>query len=193
MVTEVDVQSELMCDCDMSTGRQHDSDAATVCLANGSLTQVPATSAASRLTSSSEQPTSSAESESSLPVVETSVSCTVSTVLKPSLVNSIPLLSIRQAVVSRSEDEPFSLLPVVSSSSSVVQVTTPPPSVFSVPCTGRESPDVFTDVYLDDDNVEVRRGAQTLTVRAAGTQSTESSRDGSPSRLQPGASSSKGS
>jgi len=193
ILTEVDIQSEQArstCSTspEISNNELHNS--ITVCLANGSVSEIPVVSTMSCVTSSEEQLSSfavrSEESKVGLPAdtldskPASDAHCmnrTANTELRPSLANSIPLLSIPQADHSRADDESFSLLP--PSSPSTVHVT-PPPSVFSVPCTGKES-DVFTDVNLDD-SMELPRSVHTLAVPAAG--STGSSRDSSPSRLQ---------
>lgn len=196
IITNVDVQLEQTLytsssPSEISNGQLHDG--VTVCLANGSVSEIPAASTANIITSSQEQISScvaykSDECINSLsvdPAVSEPASdthCTsdnLSSELKPSLTSSIPLLSIPQTDHTRADDKSFSILPSLSSvTADDTMVRVMPPSVFSVPCMGRES-DGFTDVSLDDD-IEQSRRVSTLNVPATGL--SELSRDCSPSR-----------
>jgi len=165
-------------------------DSAVVCPANGLVSEIPATSAVKCvMTSYSSAADRSDESQDNVttdalvskPVSDADcTSCTVNTELKPSLTNSIPLLSIPQTYRSCSDDNSFSISPSLSLTTEDMTVQVKPPSVFSVPCTGKDS-DCFTDVNLDDD-VEPSKSPNTLSVQHA--VSAESSGDSSPSRLR---------
>ena len=198
----VDIRSKPTCSTSSSFRSIADTklhDSVTACLANGLVSEVTPVSTMNHVASSEVQSSSFTDSYDNFndrllegTVVSEPASSTtncqshaVSSELKPSVVNSIPLLSIPHTDHICDDRSSFSILPSLSSSTTegtVIQVM--PPSVFSVPCDGKGS-DSFTDVSLDDD-VEVPRtvNVNTDTLSVPPTISTESSRASSPSRLQ---------
>ena len=192
----IDVESEVTCGTLCShpkiTSSNKVDDSAVVCLANGLVSDIPSSSTLTCVTSSHIQlsslvPGSDASKDSV--TADTAVSqrassadctnCTVNSKPKPSLTNSIPILSIPRTDHSCIDDNnPSIFVSPFRAEDSTVPVM--PPSVFSVPCVGNEV-DGFTEVNLDDDT-ELPRGTNSLSVQAA--VSAESSRDSSPSRLR---------
>lgn len=196
ILEEVDSKPAMTCRPPEVTGTNGKlDDSVIVCPANGLVSEIPALSTVNCVTSSQEVQLSSfadnnddcKESLIEGTVVSEPASdadcttCTVNSERKPSLSNSIPLLSIPQPDHSHADDKSFSLLSSLSSfTAEDATVEVMPPSVFSVPCTGKES-DSFTDVNLDD-NAEPPKSVNTLRVEPV--VSAESSRHSSPNRLQ---------
>lgn len=172
---------------ELSNGKLHDGVAA--CIENGPVSEIPAISTINCAVSSVEQPspsftgTSDELAGAEISIRASNTLCanhTITSESKPCLSNSIPLLSIPQTDHSCTDDKSFSVLPSFAAEDSTIQVRLP--SVFSVPCTGKESNDVFTEVSLDDDDGPLSQGVNTLSVPVV--RSTESSRDSSPTRLR---------
>jgi len=202
VLSEVSTKSEQMCNTSSSFVENADSkvcDSVITCLANGLLSEIPLTSTVNFVASSEVKSSSFSDSCCEFKDIllqgnvvtkpdSSTAHCrshTVNSELKPSLVNSIPLLSIPHTEHICNDDSSFSILPSLSPSTTegataAVQVI--PPSIFSVPCEGKGS-DSFTDVSLDND-IEAPRMVSTDTLNVPRAVSTESSRDSSPSRLQ---------
>jgi len=193
---EVGGKSELTCSTSSSFPEVADSkchESVASCLANGLVSEIPVVSTVNCVDASVVQssPFSDRCDEFKNRLLEGTVVSAAqskshtadSELIKPSLVNSIPLLSIPHTDNICDDNSSFSILSSISSTAAegtTVQVISP--SVFSVPCEGKGS-DSFTDVSLDDDT-EIPRMINTDTLNIPPAVSTESSRDSSPSRLQ---------
>jgi len=166
-VTEIDVKQEVENNSfsgSSESGRcKKLREVVALCPANGLVSEIPAlpvTSVSCETKVSSN--TANAEDSVTLavgkvvPVLHSDASCGVDSEVKPSLANSIPLLSIPHTEHSCNSDSGFSMLSSFTPEERTVQLTSS--SVFSVPC--KESADSFTDVNLDDDNDD--RAANTV-------------------------------
>ena len=168
LLAQVDPNGHTCCSpAEVSNGKVHDG--VTACVENGPVSEIPAISTINCEASSEELRPSftgtSDDSEVSLSSgteISTRAShtqCTNRTVtseLKPCLTNSIPLLTIPQTDHGCADDKSFTVLPSFPAEDTTAMIQVKPPSVFSVPCTGKESNnDVFTDVSLNDDDVPV--------------------------------------
>ena len=191
VIVEVDVESEVSsCLPEVTNGKLDPG--VIVCPANGLVSDFAALSAGTgNCDTSSQVHLSPSADRSDEPSVMTDtvvskptsdcMSCTDVSEPKPSLSDSMPLLSIPQTDSSCADENSFTILPSVSPfTAEDTAAKLMSPSVFSVPCTGTES-DSFTDVNLDDD-IEVPRNSNTLSVHPL--LSAETSRDSSPNSRQ---------
>jgi len=200
VLAEVDVKLELKCSTSsdvLEVANTECRDSVVACLANGFVSEIPLVSTVNCVASSEVQSLSFSDrcDEFKNRLLEDAVvskpasstvhcrSHTINSELKPSLINSMPLLSFPHTDQMCDDSSSFSILPSLSSTTTegtTVQVLSP--SVFTVPSEGKGS-DSFTDVSLDDD-IEVPRMVNADTLNVPPTVSTESSRDSSPSCLQ---------